>query len=244
MRGGEAGGLLVALEGIDGAGKTTAAKTAAEMLRADGHAAIAADRASMAGVSGYVAGHMAGLRTLIWDEPPDAPYLELGDEHWVLLQAAWYSCFARCIVAPLLAAGNVVIADTWGYKFLAKLRLRPPEVMAARWAPGIFATLRRPDLVVHLRADPARAAVRKLVLSGSETGSGDGRAQPSNADFEVYQRRLDEVLERFARDDGWVSLDVSARSVPEIGAALADVIRDHLNNHAAPDGAAGTKAPR
>ena len=79
----DAGGLLVALEGIDGGG-TTAARTAAGLLRAEGYAAVAADRAAMAGSPGYAARHMAGLRTLIWDEPPDAPDLELGDEHWAL----------------------------------------------------------------------------------------------------------------------------------------------------------------
>lgn len=81
---------------------------------------------------------MAALRALIWDEPPDAPFLELGDEHWVLLQAAWYSCFAQCVVVPLLRTGNVVIADTWGEKFLAKLALRPRGVIDMGWAPGDF----------------------------------------------------------------------------------------------------------
>jgi thymidylate kinase len=227
------GGLLVALEGIDGGGKTTAARTAAGMLRAEGYAAVAADRAGMAGPSAYAAGHMAGLRTLIWDEPPDAPYLELGDEHWVLLQAAWYCSFARCVVAPLLAAGHVVIADTWGYKFLAKLQLRPPAMIRADWALGIFDALAQPGLIVHLRADPARAAARKTVLSGSETGHGDG-VPPSGAAFEAYQRRLGQVLERFARERGWASLDVSALTVTETGAALAGVIRDHLDGRAAP----------
>lgn len=112
----QGGGLLVALEGIDGAGKTTTARAAAKALIAGGHAAVAADRAGLAGPA-YASAHMAPLRELIWDAPPDAPYLELGDEHWVLLQAAWYSSFTRCAVNPLLDAGNIVVADTWGSKF-------------------------------------------------------------------------------------------------------------------------------
>jgi hypothetical protein len=90
-RGDGAGGLFVALEGIDGGGKSTTARTAADLLREEGYAAVAPDRASLPGASGYAAGHLDGLRALIWGEPPDAPFLELGDEHWVLLQAAWSS---------------------------------------------------------------------------------------------------------------------------------------------------------
>lgn len=100
--------------------------------------------------------------------------------------------------------------------------------------------MRRPDLVVHLRADPARAAARKAAVSGSETGScGGSVAQLSRASFEVYQRRLDEVLAGFAGRGGWVDLDVSALSPGEAGAALADVIRHHQGGQAAPGGAGG-----
>lgn len=229
---GSGGGLFVALEGIDGGGKTTTAKRAADVLRAEGYAAVAPGRSSAAGVSGYVAGHMAGLRALIWDEPPVAPFLELGDEHWVLLQAAWYSCFARCVVVPLLQAGNVVIADTWGQKFLAKLMLRPPGAVDTDWAREIFTAFPQPDVTVHLRADPKRAAARKRAVSGSETGGGGDTARVSRGSFEAYQRRMDEVLESFAGRGGWVELDVSALNPGEAGIALADLIRHHLGGSA------------
>jgi thymidylate kinase len=220
--------LFVALEGIDGAGKTTTARTAAAVLRSEGHAAVALDRASLAGVSGYVAGHMARLRELIWGERPDAPYLELGDEHWVLLQAAWYSALSWCVVTPLLEAGNAVIADTWGQKFLAKLQLRPPGVIDVAWARAVFTAFREPDLIVHVRADPGNAAARKQGVSGSETGSGDGAPQLSQASFEAYQRQVRQVLDGFARQGGWVDLDVAALSPGEAGKALADLIRHRL----------------
>jgi thymidylate kinase len=107
-------GSFIALEGIDGAGKTTAARVAAEVLRSRGRRAVAVVRDDAAGCSAYVAGHMAALQDLIWGEQPDAPYLDLGDEHWVYLQAAWYSAFARCVVLPAVAEGFIVVADTWG----------------------------------------------------------------------------------------------------------------------------------
>jgi hypothetical protein len=148
------------------------------------------------------------------------------------------------VVTPLVQAGNVVIADTWGYKFLAKLRLRPPGVIGFDWARGIFAALRQPDLIVHLRADPRRAAARKPSVSGSETGGGgSGAPQLSRASFEAYQRRLDQVLEGLAGQGGWVNLDVSALSPGEAGTALADIIRHRLGGRAGSGSASGRKAP-
>ena len=227
-------GLFVALEGIDGAGKTTAAKVATDALRADGYPTVAPDRTSVATAPGYVGDHMAALRALIWDEPLNAPYLQLGDEHWVHLQAAWYSSFARCFVTPLLEAGNVVIADTWGYKFLAKLRLRPPGVIDFSRAWAIFGALLQPDLIVRLRADPSVAAARKPAIAASETGGRGTARHLLPVAFAAYQRRVDQVLEEFAAQDGWVNLDVSALSPHEAGAALADIIRRHLATSAAP----------
>ncbi len=221
-------GLFLALEGIDGAGKTTAAQAAAALLCRQGRPAVALGRGAGGRVSPYVAGHMAGLRELIWGEPPGAPYLELGDEHWVLLQAAWYSAAARCVVAPAVAAGYVVLADTWGYKFLAKLRLRPAGAVSFERAQGVFSAITQPDVVVHLRADPVVAAARKPVFSGSETGNREGDPDLSVCAFTVYQQRLAGVLESFACRSGWVSLDASSLGREETGAAVAGIAERYL----------------
>jgi thymidylate kinase len=195
-------GLFVAVEGIDGAGKTTAAQVAADVLRGRGRHAIAIACGDIAQCSAYVAGHMTALRDLIWGEPPDAPYLDLGDEHWVHLQAAWYAAFARCVVMPAVAEGAIVLADTWGYKFLAKLALRPPARVSFDAAWNVFHRILRPDVVVHLHADPAAAAARKPAFSGSETGNREGAPELSAAAFTDYQRNLAGVLESFAGKGG------------------------------------------
>ena len=216
-------GSFIAIEGIDGAGKTTAAQVAAEVLRSRGRRAIAVTRGDAARCPAYVAGHMAALRDLIWGEPPDAPYLDLGDEHWVHLQAAWYSAFARCVVLPAVAEGFIVLTDTWGYKFLAKLALRPPGRVSFDAAWAVFETIPQPDAVVHLHAAPAVAAARKPAFSGSETGNREGAPELSAAAFATYQAHLAEVLESFAGKGGWVCVDTSSLGVAEAGSAVADI---------------------
>lgn len=222
-------GRFVALEGIDGAGKTTAATAAAKVLRKEGYEAVAAGRALTDGASSYLAGHMAALRKLIWEEPPDAPYLELGDDHWVHLQAAWYHGFARCVVMPLVRAGSVVIVDTWGHKFLAKLQLRPPGAVDIEHARAVFAMVPQPDLVVLLRTDARLAATRKAAMSGSETGNREGAPDLSEQAFSCYQGRLGRALEGFASRLGWTDLDTAGLGTHETGIALADAIERHIN---------------
>ena len=65
----------------------------------------------------------------------------------------------------------------------------------------------RPDVVVHLHADPAVAAARKPAFSASETGNREGVPDLSAAAFIGYQRALAGMLESFAGQDGWVCVD-------------------------------------
>lgn len=232
------GGSFIAIEGIDGAGKTTAARVAAEVLRSRGRQAVAVARGDAGRCSEYAATHMAALRDLIWGEPPDAPYLDLGDEHWVHLQAAWYSAFARCVVLPAVAEGFIVLADTWGYKFLAKLAMRPPERVSFDAAWAVFEAIPQPDVVVHLHADPAVAAARKRTFSGSETGNLEGVAELSAEAFAAYQRDLAEVLESFAGKGGWACVDTSPLGAAEAGSAVADIAELHVR----PAGAVTSRA--
>jgi thymidylate kinase len=227
-------GLFLAVEGIDGAGKTTAVRVAAEMLRRRGRRAVAIARDEVSWPSPYVGGHMGALRDLIWGEPPGAPYLDLGDEHWVCLQAAWYAASARCAVAPAVAGGAIVLADTWGYKFLAKLALRPPGRVSFDAAWNLFHSIARPRVIVYLHADPAAAATRRTSFTGSEAGNREGTVELSAAAFTSYQRRLAGVLESFAGTGGWTRVDASSLSVQEAGTAVADIAEKHLGAAAGP----------
>jgi thymidylate kinase len=219
-------GSLVCLEGIDGAGKTTAVAALGEQLRAEGYPVVVLDKHTCAFSSSYVDGHMAKLRTLIWGHPADDPYLELGDMHWVHLQASWYLAMGRCAVQPLLEAGTLVLTDTWTHKFLAKLAMRPTVDLSR--VRNLFAEVVRPDLVIRLGIDPVLAAARKPVIARSEAGNIEGAMDLTREAFVIYQRRLAAVLDEFARAEGWVSLDVTGKSVPATASALAEIVRQHV----------------
>lgn len=218
-RGRVGGGLFVCLEGIDGAGKTTAAHQSVAVLRRCGIPALVFDKKDTQFGSAYVRRHTDQLRALIWGHPADDPYLELGDMHWVYLQAAWYAAVTHCAVGPMLEAGHVVVTDTWTYKFLAKLALRPDVDLAT--AEAVFGGLPKPGLTIRLRLDPVTAAARKATFGISEAGNHEGVVALTRDGFVAYQRRLAGVLDGWAAQHGWTDLDVNGMSPREVAEAVA-----------------------
>jgi thymidylate kinase len=142
--------------------------------------------------------------------------------HWVYLQAAWYSAAAHCAVRPMIEAGQVVVTDTWTYKFLAKLAMRPGVEFAR--AAAVFEGLPKPDLIVRLDLDPVTAASRKAIFGISEAGNHEGDVTLTREAFVSYQRRLSEVLDAWTVQHGWTPLDVNGMSPKDVGDAVAKLV--------------------
>lgn len=219
-------GALVCVEGIDGAGKTTAVAGAAEVLRQRGVPTVLVDKHHLTAGSAYARRHLRALAELIWAHPADDPYLEFGDLHWVHLQAAWYAGISRCVIDPLIGEGQLVLTDTWTYKFLAKLSLRPDVEMDR--VQVAFADTRPENLAIYLEVTPEVAAVRKGRYSISESGNHEGAVDLSARGFIAYQQRLSEVLNRWAAQEGWRRIDANTGTPEQVAERVADEITTWL----------------
>ncbi len=139
-------GWLVALEGVDGSGKSTQARLLAKALEGRG-LKVALTQEPSSGLAGqrlrrYLAGPTRHL----------SPAVELA-----LFVADRREHVGR-VIKPALAAGRVVVSDRYYYSSVAyqgALGLDPARILALNEA---FAT--RPDLVFILTLPPALAVAR------------------------------------------------------------------------------------
>ena len=209
-------GRLVALEGIDGSGKSTQARALA--------AALGARLTHEPGATPLG----ASLRELLLapDAPPPSPRAE------ALLMAADRAEHVALVVEPALAAGEWVVTDRYAGSTIAYQgygRDLPVVELAqlSAWASGGVAA----DLSVLVDVGVEVAAAR---LAGSPGGA--DRMERLGAEFATRVR--EGFLAQAAGDpEHWVVVDGS-RSVDAITAHIVDLVHDRLGEAPGSVGAA------
>jgi thymidylate kinase len=219
--------VFIAREGIDGAGKTSAAELLVDRLRAEGTPVLFARHNSSAGLEPRLAGYLDRLAALR-DSSRDVPYDRLGTAHWALIRASYYALVDSCVLTPALAAGTVVVADGWYYKLVARLaaaRPTPPDGYdrPARIEP-FFAAVRKPDRVFLLDVPPWTAAHRKREFALGEIGPQHQGTHRPRAAFARYQGEVRDHLLAMAGERGWTVLPD-----PATPAAVAEQIHGALS---------------
>ena len=198
-------GRYIALEGIEGAGKSTVAERLAAYLRSEGTCVLTVREPGGTGAGERV-------RQVLLD-----PETELGAWGEALLFAASRAQLAEERVGPALAAGTWVITDRSVYSSLAYQGggrdLGIAEVRAVN-EPGLQGVW--PELVVVLRIDPAAGLARQEV------------PDRIGAEGLAFQQRVADAFDTLAElePDRVVSVDASM-PVDSVVAAVLDAIRLH-----------------
>ena len=138
-------GILIVLEGLDGAGTTTQSKRLAEALSGDGR-----DVHTTCEPSGGPVGRL--LREILSGQhaPTDATTLSL-------LFAADRADHLQREVEPALARGAVVISDRWYHSSLAYQGTGEERA----WIRTLNERARTPDVTIFLEVSPEVAAKRR-----------------------------------------------------------------------------------
>jgi len=204
-------GRLIALEGIDGCGKSTQARLLAGRL-----GALATFEPGATPLGRALRGLVLGR-----DGAPVAPRTE------ALLMAADRAQHVAEVIAPALDAGSWVVTDRYSASTLAYqgfgrgLDRRELEELIG-WATGGI----RPDLTVLFDLPVAVAAARRR-------GTGD-REDRMEAEGSAFQQRVADGYLALAaeRTDPWLVVDAT-----ESVEAIADAVRDAVEVLAGPGGA-------
>lgn len=213
-------GVLVAIEGCDGSGKSTITPLVVEILRARGHTvrSLHPKSPNLSSPASHASAHLERLHGLLWGETvSDEGRNELPDAHWIALSGSWFAAIDELAVRPALKQGGLVVLDSWYTKLEVRFSLKGPAL--ARHAANVYQPITRPHIGVLLDVDPAIAAGRKAVFSYSECGHFDGLRGRTRANFISYQSRVRTALVQRAETDGWAV--VSTHAPP---AAVADQV--------------------
>lgn len=191
-------GVLVALEGIDGAGKTTQAARLEQLLRSGGHDVLRTKEPTD-GQWGRKLRESATAGRLSAEEELDL-FLRDRAEH------------VELEIAPALAAGKVVIVDRYYFSTVAYQGARgldPVEIMARNEA---FAP--KPDLLVVLDVEPA-VGLQRIGARGDTANAFEDEAN------------LRAVAEQFQKLDLPYMIRVDGTEPPErITEGILDVLYD------------------
>jgi len=146
-------GFLIALEGVDGAGKTTQARLLAAALQQRGREVVLTQEPTTGPQGQKLRSYLQGPTRHLIPEEELALFLADRREH------------VEQVIQPALAAGKVVISDRYYYSSVAyqwALGLDPAHILALNetFAP-------RPDLVIILKV-PLKTAWARRVQGRSE----------------------------------------------------------------------------
>lgn len=213
--------LFVALEGIDGAGKTTVLREIGRRAADQGLALLALEKKSRSHPDPIVQRQLLGLHDLLWTDWEADPFLTMGPLHWAHLMAGWFATLQQAFIAPALRESRTVVVDTWIYKFIA--RLQSKQLIPDATVLTIFDSIPRPDLVIRLNVSPEVALRRKDRLTIGESGNPTSGA-PSDQDFLTHQADLAARLDEFGRAEGWSAIDVDGLSVSQVADAAMELL--------------------
>ena len=137
-------GILIALEGIDGAGKTTQAKLLVRWLKRNGFTAIYTSEPTNSDVGRLIKQHLSGRR-------------KYPEEAVALLFAADRLYHVERTIKPALSAGRIVVTDRYVHSSIA---YQTVSTRMRRWVMQINSLAPKPDLSILIDIPVEKAMER------------------------------------------------------------------------------------
>lgn len=220
--------MLIVLEGIDGAGKTTVGKHLLSMLSNDSRGAAMFSKSFGDFEDTYVRNEMSRLRSLIWQSSAEEPSVaKFGARYYVFLVAAWFSALDGCLLRDLKQSSDLALFDGWFYRTIVKARIR--EQLPDEWLWSLFDSIVQPDVVVMIDTPPAVAFDRRGSFKPSEVGRWDGYSGEPFDSYCRYQESVRSELLRVGSQLGWVIVVPSSfSSALQVAAQVNDQISARL----------------
>jgi dTMP kinase len=195
MKPAELGGKLIAIEGTDGAGRTTQINLIKPWLEELGHAVLdtGMTRSCLAG---------DGIRRA-----------KEGNNVGRVTQSLFYATdFIDRLeneIVPALRAGFVVLTDRYIYSLMARAMVRGVDPI---WIRGIYSAALKPDAVFYLHVDVDQLIPRVAFSRGFDYWESGMDLYPAHDMYEAFRNYQTALLREFARlslEYGFETVDAS-----------------------------------
>lgn len=200
--------VFVALEGIDGVGKSTIAKKISEEY----DDWIFISKKSICNTDSFVRLEMETIAGLMWKNDFGKNDHQIWEKYYIFLQATWYSLLFKYVIEPELKNGKNIIIDGWFYKFLAKIKSSNAK---ADLIESLFHDIGGPNHVILLDEQPLNAYKKKKVISAYEFGTHHGYKVNSVDSFTSFQGMIKDNLMDLSRELKWEIINVENKSIEE-----------------------------
>jgi dTMP kinase len=199
-------GVLIAVEGADGSGRSTQIARLVEWLEGSGHATV-----------------QVGLKRsmLVAEELEQAKNGNiLSHTTLSLFYATDFADQLENTILPAMRAGFVVLADRYIYTLMARDLVRGFD---GAWLKNLYGMALVPDAVFYLQLSPEELVQRNFAknhcLDYWESGMDLGLSRDMFDSFLKYQAMIEKQFRRLQRTYGFTIVDAN-RSVEEINTEL------------------------
>ncbi len=207
-------GLLIVIEGTDGAGKSTQVNLLKKYIENECYGCMLSEWKTSRLISDVI--NEAKERNL------------LNTTTFSLLYAADYADRLENVIIPALKAGFVVLLDRYIYTAFVRDSVRGHDI---KWVKKLYDFAPVPDLVFYLKMPVDKLLKRMIGTKGLdyfESGRDIGLSTDIYKSFEIYQNKCLEEYDRLQNEYNFITID-GELSVDTIHQKIKDEVKKVLD---------------
>jgi len=198
-------GLLIAIEGTDGAGRTTQIERLRQWLAIEGYGVVISEWKT------------SNLIAKAIDQAKERNLLHAYT--FSLLYASDFADRLEHVIMPALKAGLIVLTDRYTYTAYARDVVRG---VSPEWIRRLYDFAPQPDLVFYLKM-PVEALLKRIIASSGldyyESGRDIGLSTDFYESFKIYQRQILGEYSKMEKEYNFETVD---------GTLPIDIIQDKI----------------
>lgn len=205
-------GICIALEGIDGSGKTTMLSMLVDNLNFLGMSTKLINKKKVDYEDIRIKRYTTTLSELIWYKNDD-PNRFVTDQGWLFFHALWYSILVENTILPNLNNYDLLIVDGWFYKIYCRFLLK--NSFNKMLLEMVYNSIRKCDRVIMIDTSPELCWKRRKDFNYREMGGYDFCVQDQEKAYIEYQTKVRRELLKLADEEQWNIIDNNDTTIEE-----------------------------